>query len=62
LPSELFQIVVSFKIVSRSMTFKHIHKITIIHKKFLVLVEPTARDRYKTFGDQIWPATGASLI
>jgi len=36
LPSELFQSVISCKIVNSSMKFKFIHKIFVIQEKFLV--------------------------
>jgi len=42
LPSELFQIVINCKIFNSSVKFKLIHKIAVIHKKFLVLFNPSA--------------------
>src|SRR6218665_3336963 len=40
LPSELYRITITCKMVNNSMKFKSIHKISVIQEKFLLFLNP----------------------
>src|SRR6218665_1822748 len=60
--SELFQFVISCKILTSSMKFKFLHKIAVIQKKFLLLFNLMRGPDITHCGGRIRSAGSASLF